>query len=74
MDHETVNRWLASVALVLGIVLMLAVLYVGEQVRSGLAGLGGGPPPADPAGTSDCWDPGGGTVCAPGGEDGVSGD
>jgi cobalamin biosynthesis protein CobD/CbiB len=68
VDHESVNRWLASVALVLGIVLMGAVLYYGVRVQDALSGLGRPVPPAQ-----ECWDPGGGTVCAPGGQDGVPG-
>lgn len=69
--HTTVNRWLTSVALVLGILLMAAVLYYGLKVHNALADWGS---PPWPAGPSECFDPGGGTVCAPGGPDGLPGE
>lgn len=64
MEHSKVNAWLASVALVVAIVCGIVFLYAAAKVQEGLSGLGG-PPPAE-----ECWDPGGGEVCAPGGEGG----
>lgn len=73
--HEALNRSLATVALVLGILLMLAAVLVGvrlalaaqgigdavEQLDSGTLDTGGGP-------GVDCYDPGGGEVCVPAGD------
>lgn len=65
--HSVVNRGLATVALLLGIVLMIAALIYVVRVENALDSFGGGSsePPIE------CWDPGGGEVCAPGGEDGI---
>jgi hypothetical protein len=67
--HERVNRWLASVALLLSIAALAVFLTAAASVYSGLDSLrdsfGGSSTPA-----TECWDPGGGEVCAPGGEDG----
>jgi hypothetical protein len=68
MDHGRVNEWLASVALGLAIVCMVVFLYGAARVQSALSGLGGGEQPP-----VECWDPGGGEVCAPGGQDGLPG-
>jgi hypothetical protein len=93
--HKTVNRWLASIALVLGIILMLGAIYVGAealyklyQLQSALneigqetgqafdPAIGEESPydptvPYDPRHPEECYNPGGGEVCAPGGADGL---
>lgn len=65
--HETVNRWLTTVALILGIAALIVFLYAAVKVNDGLSGFSDSP--AEPA--MECWDPGGGEICAPGGEDGI---
>lgn len=67
--HERVNRWLASLALILSILALAVFLFGAYKLHAGLGslwnGFGDSSTPAE-----ECWDPGGGEVCAPGGEDG----
>ena len=89
--HTKVNQYLASIALVLGIIIMGAAVYVGVTTYATLLQLGDATSGVtesdystglDGAGPSsleeqypdswyldgegnECWDPGGGVVCAP---------
>lgn len=89
--HTAVNRALTTVALLLGIVVLAAVVYLGVrglllagQVSDALSGETSTSDPAyaptegegwnyDGSLPDECWDPGGGEVCAPGGLDGMLG-
>jgi hypothetical protein len=80
--HRAVNRWLATIALLLVIGLMLALYLAGFEVARRLDSLrddltsvtdtGGSPSTysgtLDPETGDFCYDPGGGTVCAPAGD------
>ena len=63
MDIDTVLKWMAGVALALAIACMCVFLVLFARVN-GLVSRLQEPPPAQ----EECWDPGGGTVCAPSGE------
>ena len=73
--HAKVNHTLSIIALVLGIILMLVALFL--VIRAGMAWWELQQALGDLGGEGDlpveCWDPGSGEVCAPGGADGMPG-
>lgn len=75
--HELFNRCLASVALLLFIPCAVVFLYgafrVNQAVDSLRQSFGGSAVEEDVPPEDECYDPGGGLVCAPGGADELPG-
>jgi hypothetical protein len=69
MDVDTLARWLAILRDGLLIVVLFGLIYIYFEARSVISNFSN---PAPVPAQEQCYDPGGGTVCAPGGSQGDS--
>lgn len=71
MAHETINRWLATLTMILVSVVMIGVIYTYVQARQAISSFNSPPQQQEQEnGYYDdngnwCFDPGGGVVCSP---------